>query len=80
MARGWSFGRQHGRSSSALVVDLPFGLIIESSADGRLRVGQSPSSGSPIALRFDDNGELSLLRWLATGRRRSAPPPRMLRS
>lgn len=67
MARGWSFGRQHGRSSSALVVDLPFGLIIESSADGRLRVGQSPSSGSPIALRFDDNGELQPVAMAGNG-------------
>lgn len=58
MVRRWSLRLQHGSSSSALVVDLPFGLIVETSTDGRLRVGQSPSSGSPIALRFDDNGEL----------------------
>lgn len=45
-------------AAAPLVVDLPFGLIVETSTDGRLRVSQSPSSGSPIALRFDDNGEL----------------------
>ena len=49
------------------MVDLPFGLIIESSADGRLRVGQSPSSGSPIALRFDDNGELQPVATVGNG-------------
>lgn len=49
------------------MVDLPFGLIIESSADGRLRVGQSPSSGSPIALRFDDNGELQPVATAGNG-------------
>ena len=49
------------------MVDLPFGLIIESSADGRLRVGQSPSSGSPIALRFDDNGELQPVATAGSG-------------
>ena len=49
------------------MVDLPFGLIIESSADGRLRVGQSPSSGSPIALRFDDNGELQPVATVGSG-------------
>ena len=49
------------------MVDLPFGLIIESSADGRLRVGQFPSSGSPIALRFDDNGELQPVATAGNG-------------
>ena len=49
------------------MVDLPFGLIIESSADGRLRVGQFPSSGSPIALRFDGNGELQPVATAGNG-------------
>ena len=54
-------------AAASLVVDLPFGLIVETSTDGRLHVSQSPSSGSPIALRFDDNGELQPVAMAGDG-------------
>lgn len=62
-------------AAASLVVDLPFGLIVETSTDGRLRVSQSPSSGSPIALRFDDNGELQPVATAGGGQGEAGATP-----
>lgn len=62
-------------AAAPLVVDLPFGLIVETSTDGRLRVSQSPSSGSPIALRFDDNGELQPVATAGGGQGEAGATP-----
>ncbi len=62
-------------AAAPLVVDLPFGLIVETSTDGRLRVSQSPSSGGPIALRFDDNGELQPVATAGGGQGKAGATP-----
>ena len=64
-----------GVAAVPLVVDLPFGLIVETSVEGRLRVSQSPSSGSPMELRFDDNGVLQPVATAADGEAEAAGAP-----